>query len=79
MHIMLKDITDARQALVFQNSILFVISNKMMYHCLSVILMKGLNGILNHEGIVFCKINNYDAFIVTQCFILVFQKAIKAI
>ena len=72
---MLKHITDAHQALVFQSSILFVINKKRMHHCLSVIPMKGLNGILNHEGIVFIKIKNYDAFFVTQCF-FIFQKAL---
>ena len=50
MHIMLNHITDACQGLVFQSSILFVVNNKRMYHYLSLIPMKGLNGILNHKG-----------------------------
>ena len=73
---MLKHIADACQALVFRSSILFVINNKRMYCCLSVIPMKGLNCILNHEGIVFSKVKNYDAFIVTQYFFLIFQEVL---
>ena len=76
MLIILKHRTDACQALVFPSSILFLINNKRLYCYLSVIPMKGLNSILNHEGNVFCKIKNSDAFIVTQCFFLIFQKAL---
>ena len=55
MHIKLKQITEAHKAPAFQSFILCVINNKRMYCCLSIIPIKGLNDILNHEGIVFCK------------------------